>query len=173
MDHGYSSQLVPTSAATVEWAMAEVVKKLEILGRATEELDRVVGHSRLVTEGDIPNLPYVEAIVKETMRLYPVAPLLMPQQSRKDTSLFGYDIPMGTHVNVSVSGWYCRGSELTAGYRGGGGERRVAAWWCGEAAGGAGGSTSGWRLKMMTWHRMIGYIKFNILVGKIRHIVAA
>ncbi|TVU46950.1 hypothetical protein EJB05_06524, partial [Eragrostis curvula] len=46
-----------TSAATVEWAMSELVKKPEVLARATEELDRVVGRSRLVTEGDIPNLP--------------------------------------------------------------------------------------------------------------------
>lgn len=102
MDQELFAAGTDTSAATVEWAMSEMVKKPEILGTATEELDRVVGHSRLVTEGDIPNLPYIEAIVKETMRLHPVAPLLMPRQSRKDTSLFGYDIPTGTRVLVNV-----------------------------------------------------------------------
>ncbi|KAK3151674.1 hypothetical protein QOZ80_3AG0249070 [Eleusine coracana subsp. coracana] len=91
-----------TSAATVEWAMTELVKKPEVLTKATEELDRVVGRDRLVAEGDIPNLPYFDAIVKETMRTHPVAPLLTPRQSREDTSIDGYDIPAGTRVLINV-----------------------------------------------------------------------
>ncbi|EAZ09257.1 hypothetical protein OsI_31530 [Oryza sativa Indica Group] len=63
-----------TSAITVEWAISELLRKPEILAKATEELDRVVGRGRLVTETDMPSLPYVEAIVKETMRVHPVAP---------------------------------------------------------------------------------------------------
>nr|CAB3467634.1 unnamed protein product [Digitaria exilis] len=91
-----------SAASTVEWAMTELVKKPEVLTKATEELDRVVGRNRHVAEGDIPNLPYLEAIVKETMRTYPVAPLLTPQQSREDTSVGGYDIPAGTLVLINV-----------------------------------------------------------------------
>nr|CAB3470156.1 unnamed protein product [Digitaria exilis] len=91
-----------TSAATIEWAMTELLKKPEVLTKATEELDRVVGRNRLVAEGDIPNLPYLEAIVKETMRTHPVAPLLTPRQSREDTSVGGYDIPAGTRVLINV-----------------------------------------------------------------------
>jgi len=60
-----------SSAVTVEWAMSELLRKPEVLAKATEELDSVFGHGRLVTEQDIPNLPYLEAIVKETMRLHP------------------------------------------------------------------------------------------------------
>ncbi|TVU46953.1 hypothetical protein EJB05_06527, partial [Eragrostis curvula] len=74
----------------------------QVLVKATEELDRVIGRDRLVTEGDIQSLPYLEAIVKETMRLHPVSPLLMPRQSRLDTSVGGYDIPAGTRVLVNV-----------------------------------------------------------------------
>ncbi|KAF8772525.1 hypothetical protein HU200_005482 [Digitaria exilis] len=84
------------------WAMTELLKKPEVLTKATEELDRVVGRNRLVAEGDIPNLPYLEAIVKETMRTHPVAPLLTPRQSREDTSVGGYDIPAGTRVLINV-----------------------------------------------------------------------
>ncbi|GJN31540.1 hypothetical protein PR202_gb19951 [Eleusine coracana subsp. coracana] len=91
-----------TSAATVEWAMTELVKKPAVLTKATEELDRVVGRNRLVAEGDIPNLPYFDAIVKETMRTHPVAPLLTPRQSREDTSIDGYDIPAGTRVLINI-----------------------------------------------------------------------
>jgi cytochrome P450 len=85
-----------SSAMTVEWAMSEILKKPEVFSNATEELDRVVGQGRWVTEEDIPSLPYVEAIVKETMRLHPVAPMLAPRLSREDASIGGYDIPVGT-----------------------------------------------------------------------------
>jgi cytochrome P450 len=91
-----------TSAVTVEWALAELLRKPEAMTKATEELDRVVGHGRLVTEADIPSLPYLDAIVKETLRLHPVAPLLAPRLSREDTSVGGHDIPAGTRVIVNV-----------------------------------------------------------------------
>ncbi|KAG6428838.1 hypothetical protein SASPL_106877 [Salvia splendens] len=73
-----------SSAVTVEWAMSELLKKREIFKKATEELDRVIGQNRWVTENDIPSLPYVEAIVKEIMRLHPVAPMLVPRLARED-----------------------------------------------------------------------------------------
>ncbi|KAL6839725.1 hypothetical protein ACP4OV_030413 [Aristida adscensionis] len=73
-----------TSAVTVEWAKSELLRKPATLAKATEELDRVVGRSRLVTEEDISCLPYLEAIVKETMRLHPVGPLLAPRLCRQD-----------------------------------------------------------------------------------------
>jgi cytochrome P450 len=87
---------------TVEWALSELLKKPEVFARATEELDRVIGRGRWVTEKDMPSLPYIDAIVKETMRLHPVAPMLVPRLSREDTSIGGYDIPAGTRVLVSV-----------------------------------------------------------------------
>jgi cytochrome P450 len=86
----------------VEWAISELLKKPEVIAKATEELDRVIGRGRWVTEKDMPSLPYVDAIVKETMRLHPVAPLLVPRLAREDTTVAGYDIPAGTRVLVSV-----------------------------------------------------------------------
>ncbi|CAL4939531.1 unnamed protein product [Urochloa decumbens] len=91
-----------TSAVSVEWALSELLRNPVVMAKATEELDRVVGRGRFVVEADIPNLPYLEAIVKETMRLHPVAPLLSPRLSREDTSVAGYDIPAGTRVLVNV-----------------------------------------------------------------------
>ena len=91
-----------SSAVTVEWAISELLKKPEVIAKATEELDRVIGRGRWVTEKDIPQLPYVDAIVKETMRLHPVAPLLVPRLAREDATVDGYDIPAGTRVLVSV-----------------------------------------------------------------------
>lgn len=91
-----------SSAVTVEWAISELLKKPKLFTKATEELDRVVGRGRWVTEEDMQSLPYVEAITKETMRLHPVAPMLVPRLSRDDTSIDGYDIPSGTQVLVNV-----------------------------------------------------------------------
>lgn len=91
-----------SSAVTVEWAISQLLKKPEIFEKATEELDRVIGKSRWVEEKDIQNLPYIQAIVKETMRLHPVAPMLVPREARVDCKVGGYDIVKGTRILVSV-----------------------------------------------------------------------
>ncbi|KAG6382760.1 hypothetical protein SASPL_157531 [Salvia splendens] len=64
-----------------------IIEKPEILKKATDELDQVIGKNRWVMEKDIPSLPYVKAVVKETMRLHPVAPMLSPRLAREDYPL--------------------------------------------------------------------------------------
>ncbi|KAG2540584.1 hypothetical protein PVAP13_9NG574828 [Panicum virgatum] len=91
-----------TSAVTVEWAMSELLRNPGVLAKATGELDAVVGHGHLVTEQDIPKLPYLEAVVKETFRLHPVSPLLVPRLAREDASTGTYDVPAGTLVFVNA-----------------------------------------------------------------------
>lgn len=87
---------------TVEWAISELLRRPEIFRKATEELDRVIGKNRWVEEKDIQNLPYIEAIVKETMRMHPVAPMLVPRLAREDCQVNGYDIPKGARVLVNT-----------------------------------------------------------------------
>lgn len=91
-----------SSAVTVEWAISELLKNPKILEKASEELDRVIGRERWVEEKDIQNLPYIEAIVKETMRMHPVAPLLVPRKTREDIKINGYDIQSETRAFVNV-----------------------------------------------------------------------
>nr|GMD38684.1 cytochrome P450 71A1-like [Ipomoea batatas] len=91
-----------SSTVTVEWAISELLKKPKVIKKATDELDRVIGQKRWVEEKDIPNLPYIQAIVKEAMRLHPVVPTLVPRLCREDCKVAGYDIPKGTRVLVSV-----------------------------------------------------------------------
>ncbi|KAK1302119.1 Flavonoid 3'-monooxygenase [Acorus calamus] len=91
-----------TSTITVEWAISELLKKPHIFKSATEELDRVIGRDRWVEEKDMPSLPYINAIVKETMRMHPVVPMLIPRMSQHDCTVDGYDIPGGTVVLVNV-----------------------------------------------------------------------
>ncbi|PIN03868.1 Cytochrome P450 CYP2 subfamily [Handroanthus impetiginosus] len=88
----------------IEWALAEMINQPDILAKSYEELDRVVGKSRLVDESDLSKLNYVKACVKEVFRLHPVAPFNLPHVSTKDTIVGGYFIPKGSHVMLSRHG---------------------------------------------------------------------
>ena len=91
-----------SSAVTVEWAMAELLKKPHIITKAIDELDSVIGKKRWVEEKDMQNLPYIRAIAKETMRLHPVAPMLVPRMTREPVKIEGYDVPKGSLVLVNT-----------------------------------------------------------------------
>ncbi|KAF9588420.1 hypothetical protein IFM89_010179 [Coptis chinensis] len=90
-----------TSASTTEWALAELKNHPDMLNKAREEIDSVVGMSRLVEESDIQNLPYLQAIVKETLRLHPTAPLIL-RESTEDCTIGDYNITKGTRLFVNV-----------------------------------------------------------------------
>ncbi|KAL1190454.1 Cytochrome P450 81D11 [Cardamine amara subsp. amara] len=91
-----------TSSGTLEWAMSNLVNHPEVLKKARIEIDEKVGLDRLVDEQDIVNLPYLQNIVSETLRLYPAVPLLLPHLSSEDCQVGGYDVPRGTMVLVNA-----------------------------------------------------------------------
>ncbi|XP_026380438.1 geraniol 8-hydroxylase-like isoform X3 [Papaver somniferum] len=91
-----------TSATTLEWAMSEVIKNPEVMRKAQEELDEVVGKNGIVEESHMNQLPYLEAVVKETLRLHPAGPLLIPHRSIKSAIVSGYTIPEGSRVFVNA-----------------------------------------------------------------------
>ena len=82
--------------------MSELLKSPETIQKATEELDRAIGRDRWVEEKDIVNLPYIQAIVKEVMRLHPPATLLLPRLARENCKVAGYDIIKKSRVIVNV-----------------------------------------------------------------------
>ncbi|KHN18658.1 Isoleucine N-monooxygenase 2 [Glycine soja] len=84
---------VDNSSNTFEWALAEMINQPELLHRAVEELDTVVGKERLVQESDIPKLNYVKACAKEAFRLHPIAPFIPLHVSMSDTMVGNYFIP--------------------------------------------------------------------------------
>lgn len=90
-----------TSAITTEWAMAELINNPHIIKRAQEEIDLVVGKDRLVEESDLSSLPYLRAIVKETLRLHPTGPLIV-RESNESCQVQGYHIPQKTRLFVNV-----------------------------------------------------------------------
>ncbi|XP_071704800.1 isoleucine N-monooxygenase 1-like [Rutidosis leptorrhynchoides] len=95
---------VDNPSNAVEWVMAEMLNKPEILKRAVEELDNVVGRDRLVEERDLPQLNYIKACLKESFRLHPFVPFNPPRVAITDTIISGYFIPKGSHVLLSRLG---------------------------------------------------------------------
>ncbi|KAJ8444701.1 hypothetical protein Cgig2_030375 [Carnegiea gigantea] len=93
-----------TSSVTNEWAMAEVVKHPRVLRKVQDELDRVVGPTRMASESDLPHLPYLRCIVRETFRMHPAGPFLIPHESIRPTTINGYYIPAGTRVFINTHG---------------------------------------------------------------------
>lgn len=91
-----------TSAGTLEWAMSNLLNHPEVLQKAKTEIVNQIGVDRLIEEQDIVKLPYLQNIVSETLRLYPVAPMLLPHLASEDCVLDGYDVPRGTILLVNV-----------------------------------------------------------------------
>jgi cytochrome P450 len=91
-----------TSATAVEWALVELLRHPEAMKKAQAELDDVIGSERVVDEGDIHELKYLQDIVKETFRLHPSLPLLLPHESIGDCTVGGYVIPAKTRIFVNA-----------------------------------------------------------------------
>ncbi|RID45056.1 hypothetical protein BRARA_I01810 [Brassica rapa] len=66
-----------TSTINIQWTMAEIFNNPKILERLREEIDLVVGKTRLIQETDLANMPYLQAVVKEALRLHPPGPLVI------------------------------------------------------------------------------------------------
>jgi len=90
-----------TSAVTTEWAISELINHPHLMAKARQEINMVIGKKRIVEESDIANLPYIQAIVKETLRLHPTGPLVV-RESTKDCMVSGYEIPAKTRLFVNV-----------------------------------------------------------------------
>ena len=82
--------------------MTELVKNLKLMKKAQEEIKNYVENRRKVTEKDIEQLPYLKMIVKETLRLHPPAPLLIPREIISHFKIEGYDFYPKTMVQVNV-----------------------------------------------------------------------
>lgn len=82
--------------------MAEMMKKPSIMKRAQEEMDGVIGRDRCLQESDLPDLPYLQAICKETYRMHPSTPLNLPRVSSEPCCVNGYYIPKNTRLSVNI-----------------------------------------------------------------------
>ncbi|KAM3691771.1 hypothetical protein ACB098_08G037500 [Castanea mollissima] len=93
--------LVLDTTSAIEWSLAELINHPTELEKAGMEIDKVVGNNRLVEESDCPRLPYTQAIIKETLRLHPLIPLIS-RKSMKECNINGYVIPAETLLFVNA-----------------------------------------------------------------------
>ncbi|CAI0415079.1 unnamed protein product [Linum tenue] len=91
-----------SSAATVIWTMTYLVKNPGVMAKAQREVRELIGKKGFVNEEDMQQLAYLKAVIKESMRLQPTAPLLVPRESTEDCRLGGYEIPAKTIVYVNI-----------------------------------------------------------------------
>ncbi|XP_074286027.1 cytochrome P450 76AD1-like [Silene latifolia] len=92
-----------TIASTLEWSMAELMKTPEIMTKAQFEIEQTFGKNRpVIQESDISNLPYLQAIIKETLRLHPPTVFLLPRKAEEDVELYGYIVPKNAQVLVNL-----------------------------------------------------------------------
>ncbi|CAN0889317.1 Cytochrome P450 71B37 [Linum grandiflorum] len=95
---------VDTAALTLDWAMARLLANPTSMKKAQDEVRNIIGDRGRVTEDDLEKLEYMKMIVKETLRLHPPAPLLIPRESMSDVKICGYDVPAKTVIYVNAWG---------------------------------------------------------------------
>ncbi|KAL8230750.1 hypothetical protein R6Q57_000528 [Mikania cordata] len=92
-----------TVAILLEWILARMILHPDIQAKAQSEIDHVIGHDRPVTDSDLDNLPYLLAIIKETLRVHPPGPLLSwARLATQDTVVGPHVVPAGTTAMVNM-----------------------------------------------------------------------
>ncbi|XP_058085704.1 cytochrome P450 71AU50-like [Magnolia sinica] len=91
-----------TTSTTVEWALSELMYHPHIMRKVQDELEKVVGKNNTVEESHLRKLHYLDAVLKEVLRLHPVLPLLIPRRPSASCNVGGYTIPKDTRVLVNA-----------------------------------------------------------------------
>ena len=82
--------------------MAELLGHPLILKKLQSEVRKIAEAKRVITEDELEKMPYLKAVIKETLRLHPPGPLLIPRESMRDTQVMGYDIAARTQVFINA-----------------------------------------------------------------------
>ncbi|XVF08817.1 hypothetical protein REPUB_Repub07fG0036100 [Reevesia pubescens] len=92
-----------TTSTTTEWMMAELLQHPNVMKKVQEEVRNVVGNKSKIDVDDINKMDYLKCVIKETLRLHPAVPLLVPRETTASVKLGDYDIP--SNVTVFINAW--------------------------------------------------------------------
>lgn len=91
-----------TTFAAIEWAISELIRHPRVMKRLQQEVCEIAQGKSMISEEDLEKMHYLQAVLKETLRLHTPLPLLISRQSREYVKLMGYDIAAGTQVIINA-----------------------------------------------------------------------
>ena len=92
---------IDTSANALEFTLAELMRKPHLMVKLQDEVRGIVPQRQEITcETDMNNMTHLRAVIKESLRLHPLAPLLAPHLAMADCIIDGYTVPAGMRVVV-------------------------------------------------------------------------
>ncbi|KAG6408258.1 hypothetical protein SASPL_131262 [Salvia splendens] len=91
-----------TISTALEWAMTELIRNPETMKTLQNEVREVARNKDEIHERDLEKMPYLKAVMKESLRLHSPGPLLVPRELTQDTRVLGYDVASGTRVMINV-----------------------------------------------------------------------
>lgn len=91
-----------TTTTSVVWAMTELVRHKEVMSKIVEEVNREINSGDTITDSQLSKLPYLQASIKEAMRLHPPVPLLLPHMAAETCEVMNYTIPKNSKIFVNL-----------------------------------------------------------------------
>ncbi|KAL1542026.1 cytochrome P450 71A9-like [Salvia divinorum] len=94
-----------TSAATIVWTMTELIRNPTVERKAQRQVREIAKGKPMVEESDLPKLTYLKQVIKESFRLHPPAPLMVPRETTEPCAIDGgrYHIPAKTRVFFNLA----------------------------------------------------------------------
>ncbi|KAJ8282579.1 hypothetical protein COCON_G00050980 [Conger conger] len=92
---------VDTTSNTLMWTLYLLSQNPEVQDRLYREVSSCVPGDKLITAQDVNNMPFLKAVVKETLRLYPVVPMNARHMTERDVTIGGYFFPKNTAFSIS------------------------------------------------------------------------
>ncbi|KAL7108435.1 hypothetical protein ACP275_06G112100 [Erythranthe tilingii] len=91
-----------TTATTIVWAFSDLIKNQHAMSKLRDEFATKIGNKTVISESDATDLPYLQACIKESIRLHPPIPFLLPHKAIQTCKVMDYTIPKGTQVMINT-----------------------------------------------------------------------